>query len=145
MPNGSSKDKSIYVQYSYYQCRLDISAAVYCNSSLHTIDSTRNKRFEMKESLRVMTLANGQSASDSKWDSELHQGGASWLKFVGLAYLPHMGDFVEPPPNPNSKTLVFFSFFQFRWANHYFRYGQPDPNAHPDPPTPAVRVVPIHG
>ena len=43
------------------------------------------------------------------------------LKLPGRAYLPHnMGDFVEPPPKPNSKTLVFW-VFQFRLANHQFR------------------------
>ena len=29
----------------------------------------------------------------------------------GRPYLPHMGDFVEPPPKPNSKILVFCLFF----------------------------------
>ena len=29
---------------------------------------------------------------------------------LGRAYLPHMGDFVEPPPKPNSKSLVFCFF-----------------------------------
>ena len=32
------------------------------------------------------------------------------LNLCGRAYLPHMGDFVEPPPKPNSKTLVFRVF-----------------------------------
>ena len=30
---------------------------------------------------------------------------------LGRAYLPHVGDFVEQPPKPNSKTLVFCFFF----------------------------------
>ena len=65
----------------------------------------------------------------------------------GRACLPHMGDFVEPPLMPNSKTLIFWGFFQFRLANHQFGLANPTniANPNPDPPTPADRVVPIHG
>ena len=44
----------------------------------------------------------------------------------GCAYLPHVGDFFEPLPKPNSKTLDFFFFFLFRLTNRHFRYGEPD-------------------
>ena len=67
--------------------------------------------------------------------------------FWGRAYLPHMGDFVEQPPKPNSKTLVF-CFFSIP-------VGQPPLSVWPTrpisltltqvPPIPVDRVVPIHG
>ena len=57
-----------------------------------------------------------------------------------------MGDFVEPPPNPNNKALVF-CFFQFLLANQQYRLANPTniAYANPEPPTRADRVVPIHG
>ena len=42
---------------------------------------------------------------------------------VGRAYLPHMGDFVELPPKPNSKTLVFCFFFNSGWPTRDRRGG----------------------
>ena len=76
------------------------------------------------------------------WRTKIYQRGDKWTKG---AYLPHIGDFVEPPPNPNSKALVFWVFS--------IPVGQPPSlanptntaKANPDPPTPADRVVPIHG
>ena len=65
----------------------------------------------------------------------------------GCAYLPHMSDFVEPPPKPRQQdTRRFMGFFNSGWPTT--TSGMADPtsvaNANPDPPTPADRVVPVH-
>ena len=66
---------------------------------------------------------------------------------LGRAYLPHMGDFVEPPPKPNSKTLVFCFFFNSGSPITTSSIANPTniANANSETPTPADRVVPIHG
>ena len=79
---------------------------------------------------------------------EIHIGSERELyKYInhGRAYLSHMCVFVEPPPKPKSKTLVF-CLFQFWLPTTTSGMANPTniANANPDPPTPADRVVPIH-
>ena len=50
-------------------------------------------------------------------------------------------------PSQTARHSFSVLFFQFRLANHQFRFANPTntTKANPDPPTPADRVVPIHG